>query len=177
MGRIQRQIDQHAPWLKISCAEVSYGSDAIDAVLTMDALAVYAREGVDLATRWTAPVQGSITSSAYDLLNNRMSIAGMTYRNVTSSHPLLGAHGFSDENGSKELLLLICRQHEGTLTATVALPSGIDSVEYWVFDADYSVDSPSQTATADNGVVKIDMPPVSAVLVQLGNVGSSSVLV
>merc|ERR1712086_610145 len=113
LRRIQRQIDQHAPWMKISCTEFSYGSDVIDAVLTMDALAVYAREGVDLATRWTAPEKGSITSSAYDLLNNRVSIAGMAYKNVTTSHPLLGAHGFSNETGGKELLLLICRQHEG----------------------------------------------------------------
>jgi len=180
LRRIQRTIDEHAPWLKISCTEFSYGlghPDVIDAVLTVDALAIYAREGVDLATRWEAPVQGSLTSSAYDLLNNRMSLVGMTYKNATSSHPLLGAHSFTDEHGSKDVVLLICRQHEGTLTATVSLPSGVHSAEYWILDADYDVNSPARTAATDTGVVKIDMPPVSAAVVLLDRGGSSSVFV
>jgi len=149
-----------------------WGSDIIDAVITMDALAVYAREGVDLATRWTAPEQGSIISSAYDLLNNRVSIVGMSYKTVTSSHPLLGAHGFTDEDGSKEVVLLICRQHEGTLTATVTLPRGVNSAKYYIFDADYVNDSPPQIAATDNGVVNVDMPPVSAAVVVIDRGGS-----
>merc|ERR1712176_893689 len=72
LRRLHDLIEQHAPWLKMSCTEFSYGSekDVVDAVLTLDALAIYAREGVDLATRWTAPTLGSITSYAYTLLNN-----------------------------------------------------------------------------------------------------------
>merc|ERR1711924_92486 len=161
LRRLHEIIEQHAPWLKMSCTEFAYGGDqdVADAVLTLDALAVYAREGVDLATRWTAPTLGSITAYAYSLLNNYDqnggSIAGLHYLNATSSEPLLGAHAFGDKDGKTKAVLLICRQHEGSLVASVNLGSSSSTVKLYRLDSDHAAPAKPETLSSTKGVVSV----------------------
>ena len=67
-------------------------------MLTVEALAIYAREGVDLATKWTGPAAGTVAEYAllqflHDYDGQGGSVAGASYSDVTSSAlDLLGTH-------------------------------------------------------------------------------------
>ena len=60
------------PWLYFQSFGGSFlaASAILDSVLTLDALAIYAREGVEVAARWSVPKQNTITEYAYALLND-----------------------------------------------------------------------------------------------------------
>jgi hypothetical protein len=168
--RLRSLIQQHAPWLKMSCTEFSYGSETevVDAVLTLDALAIYAREGVDLATRWTAPATDSVTAYAFALLNDYDqqggSIAGLSYIGASSSEPLLGAHAFGNKDGTPKVVLLIGRQHEGELEATVNLGDAISTLELYRLDVGHVTPGKPEMLSVTKGSVSVTMPAVSAAL-------------
>jgi len=170
LRRTQKLIDQYAPWLKMSCTEFVYGADTdvVDAVLTLDALAVYAREGVDLATRWTVPTAGSVTAYAYRLLNNYDghggSLAGLSYVEVASSDALLGAHAFVSDDGSRQAVLLINRQYEGHMATTAKVDVATSSGKLFRLGAGHMSPSDAELVPVNGGEVVIDLPPVSAAL-------------
>lgn len=174
LRRIQRLIQQHASWLKLSCTEFNYGDDSeiVDAVLTLDALAVYAREGVDLATRWVAPGKESPTAYAYSLLSNydqfNGSIVDMAYINASSSEPLLGAHGFQAKDG-RQVVLLVSRQHTGTMAVSVDLGSQYSGTAHlYRLDADHTKPSEPEQVEFSSGKTQLTMLPAAAGLLVIG---------
>ena len=62
--------DSGASWLKIAVSEHAWGDDFLlsTAVAEAEALATFATEGVQMATRWEAPKLASATEAAYGLL-------------------------------------------------------------------------------------------------------------
>ncbi|TXT38079.1 MAG: celM [Comamonadaceae bacterium] len=65
-------VNQYAPGLKIAITEYSWGADNhINGATTQaDVLGILGREGVDIATRWTAPAQGSPSFKAFQMYRN-----------------------------------------------------------------------------------------------------------
>lgn len=169
LRRLRTLADQHAPWLKMSCTEFSYGNewDVVDSVLTLNALAIYAREGVDLATRWSVPATGSITSYAYAFLNDYDqaggSISGLSYINSESTESLLGTHAFGSADGTPSVFLLIGKHAEGNLVANVNLGVSAAAVDLYRLDKEHA--SPGKPeALAAGSTVSVTMPPTSAAL-------------
>jgi len=67
IGRMQDYIEMHAPGLKTSISEYNFGGDNIitGALAQVEALAIFAREGLYSASRWVVPNSGSLTESSY----------------------------------------------------------------------------------------------------------------
>ena len=65
--RMRAIVAGSCPGLGLAVTEYRWGSDYGDsaALAQAEALAIYGREGVDLATRWTAPEAGSDTEDAF----------------------------------------------------------------------------------------------------------------
>ena len=158
----------------MSCTEWNYQKDFSDddvlgAVISVDALAVYAREGVDLATKWTDPKPGSVMEYALlqlltDFDQKGGSIAGSTYVNVSTSSDMLGAHGFVADEGQVRLLL-IGRQVEAALDTVVELPIGTGTAQVYRLDAQHQQPGTPETNTITDGKLHITMPALSAALV------------
>lgn len=70
--RMKAWVKQYAPGLKIALTEYSWGADQHinGATAQADVLGILGREGVDIATRWTAPSVGSPTYKAFQMYRN-----------------------------------------------------------------------------------------------------------
>ncbi len=70
--RMKGWVNQYAPGLKIAITEYSWGADNhINGATTQaDVLGILGREGVDIATRWTAPAVGSPAFKAFQMYRN-----------------------------------------------------------------------------------------------------------
>lgn len=169
-----RRLRSLAPsWLNLSCTEWNYqknfnDQDLAGAVISLDALGVYVREGVYLSTKWESPTNGSVLEYALlDLLNNYDqrggSIVGTTYVNVETSTDLLGAHGFISDQG-QQYVLLLCRQVSDDLIVTITHPTNAQSVSIYRLDMDHLKPSPPEIASVAQNEVVVRMPPVSAAL-------------
>jgi hypothetical protein len=70
--RMKGWVAQHYPGTKIGITEYSWGADAHinGATAQADVLGILGREGVDLATRWTAPDPATPTYKAFQMYRN-----------------------------------------------------------------------------------------------------------
>lgn len=70
--RMKSWMTQYAPGLKLALTEYSWGADnhINGATAQADVLGILGREGLDIATRWTAPAAGSPTFKAFQMYRN-----------------------------------------------------------------------------------------------------------
>jgi hypothetical protein len=134
---------------------------------------VYAREGVDLATRWVAPGKDSATAYSYSLLGNydqhNGSIVDMAYVDASSSEPQLGAHGFQATDG-RQVVLLVSRQHAGSMAVSLDLGSHFSGTAHlYRLDADHTKPSEPEQVQISLGKAQLTMPPAAAGLLVIGN--------
>ena len=173
-------IATHAPWLNLSCTEWNYqkdfkDDDIVGAVISVDAIGIYAREGVDLANKWSSPEPGSVIDYAllhflHNFDGEGSSIAGATYVEVHTSSDQVGAHGFLSSDGQRVHVLLICRQYEGEVRVEVPIPEEdvryqSELVSVYRLDAQHIVPSSPESIAPKSGKIVVTMPPASAVLI------------
>ena len=173
-------IATHAPWLNLSCTEWNYqkdfnDDDIVGAVISVDAIGIYAREGVDLANKWSSPEPGSVIDYAllhflHNFDGEGSSIAGATYVEVHTSSDQVGAHGFLSSDGQCVHVLLICRQYEGEVRVEVPIPEEdvryqSELVSVYRLDAQHIVPSSPESIAPKSGKIVVTMPPASAVLI------------
>lgn len=70
--RVKAWIDQYCPGTRLAITEYAWDQDntASGAVAQAELFGIFAREGVDLATRWVAPAAGSRVEQAFSLFLN-----------------------------------------------------------------------------------------------------------
>ncbi len=70
--RMKAWVNQYYPGTQIAITEYSWGADAHinGATAQADALGIFGREGVDIATRWTAPAPSQPTFKAMQMYRN-----------------------------------------------------------------------------------------------------------
>ena len=164
----------------------------VGAVQSVDALSIYAREGVDLgtlclssytntntnttppphaATKWTGPAKGTVAEYAllqflHDYDGQGSSVAGASYVNVTTASDMLGAHGFLSANGRTFHCVLICKQYEGSMAVTVALPTkfGTASVDLYRLDAHHLARDSPEALSVSGGSAVVTVAPMSATM-------------
>jgi len=76
--RMKGIINKYCPKMKFSISEYSFGGDdlASAALATAEALAIFGREGVDMATKWTSPPVGARTESSFKFYTNYDNVNG-----------------------------------------------------------------------------------------------------
>ncbi len=168
-------IATHAPWLNLSCTEWNYqkgfsDDDVVGAVISVDAIGVFAREGVDLANKWSSPEPGSVADYAllhflHNFDSQGSSIVGAAYVNIETSSDLIGAHGFLSSDGQRVHVLLICRQYEGEVKVEVPIPGYEGLVDVYRLDARHVVPSSPETTPSMPGKIVVTMSAASAILI------------
>ena len=126
--RAKAWISQYCPGTKLAITEYNWGNDntTSGAVAQAEALAIFAREGVDLATRWIAPGSGTEAEEAFSIFLNYDNAGGKVQGEsvvATSSNvDLIGAYAFHLP-GQRTMVFLTNKDavaHDVDLTFTAA---------------------------------------------------------
>ncbi len=167
LPRARAAIAARCPGMKLAVTEYKWGPDngITGALAQAEILAIFGREGVDYATRWVAPEDGSLAEDAfrlyldYDGANSR--IVGESIPTSSDADADIGAYAI-DQIGGKLFVLIFNRSIEAR-TVALSLP-GSNALRY---DA-YRLSSAgyAQVAAAVS---------ISANAINLGSLGSYSV--
>ena len=173
--RVRAWINQYCPGTKLAITEYNWGGDgtASGAVAQAEALAIFAREGVDLAARWEAPAANSKVERAFRLFLNYDgvggAVAGDSVAASSANVDQIGAYAFR-LYARRNLLLLTNK--DTSATHSVALTFAQSQQGAWIlygFDAANGLhvigsgSHPGATLTLDN------LPALSASLLVLSD--------
>jgi hypothetical protein len=126
--RLRELIAGHCPGTKLAITEYNWGEDCVTCALAQaEVLAVFGREGVDLATRWGAPAADTLDEDAFRLFldydGNGSGVLGHSVAATSSAVDTVSSYAV--DNGSGKLLLLLFNKSTASRTvsvnATVAL--------------------------------------------------------
>ena len=173
--RVRAWVDQYCPGTKLAITEYNWGGDDTNsgAVAQAELLAIFAREGVDLAARWVAPAAFSRTEDAFRLFLNYdgagSRVAGNSVAATADNIDQIGAYGFR-LSGQRNLLLLTNKDTSAThsVALTFAQPQsgawklyGFDPAHALHVAASGTFVSPATALTLDS------LPALSANLLVL----------
>lgn len=159
--------DTRYPGTKLAIGEYNFGDGGISSALAQaEALAIFGREGLDLATRWSAPDEYSLVEDAFRLYLDYdgagAQVAGTSVRALSSNVDLLGAYAVHGRGAT--IYLLLFNKDTSDQTVTVSAAGGLTgSVALFRF-ADASPLAPAGTAATSGGTVALTLPSRSATL-------------
>ena len=166
--RLKEWIAARAPGTKIAITEYSWGNDdgPSSALAHAEALAIFGREGVDLATRWVAPAEHSRVEDAFllylDYDGAGGTVDGTSVRATSDATDAVGAYAIERDDGRLHVLLFNRDTKERDVTATIAgAPAGTAAL--YRFAAALRLSAAGSTTVAD-GTLRLALPPRSATL-------------
>lgn len=122
--RVRAWINTYCPGTKLAITEYNWGNDGTTsgAVAQAEALAIFAREGVDMATRWVAPATGSKAERAFQIFLNYdgagAQVSGDSVAATSANIDQVGAYAFHLA-GQRTMVLLTNKDttaHDVTVT-------------------------------------------------------------
>ena len=125
--RMHDWVNTNYPGTKLAISEYNWGNDngASSALAQAEALAIFGREGLDLATRWVAPAAGSFVEDAfklyldYDGISSR--VTGTSVQATSSNVDAVGSYAV--ENVSNRLFMLLFDKNTAATGVTVSRPT------------------------------------------------------
>ncbi len=169
LPRMRELIEQNAPGTKLAITEYNFGDGAgIGSGLAQaEALAIFAREGVDLATRWGGLHANTPLEDAFKLYLNYDgqggSIEGQVVQTSSSNADLVGSYTIEAANGKTYVLLF--NKDTAARTADVSLSRNVaGTAKTYMFDAGTRLQRSTDTAV-NGGEMSVRLPARSATLV------------
>lgn len=166
--RMKAWIDARLPGAKLALTEYNWGNDdgLTSALAHAEALAIFGREGVDLATRWVAPAPGSLVEDAYRLYLDYdgagAKVEGESVRAVSSDIDGVGAYAVHGAGG--RLFLLLFNKDTTGRSTTVQVAGALNrNANLYRFDAASRLGS-AGTAALSGGTLTLSLPARSATL-------------
>jgi hypothetical protein len=166
--RLRAMIDARCPGTGLAITEYNFGGETgiSSALAQAEVLAVFGREGVDLATRWVAPQNGTRVQDAFRMYLNYdgagARVLGTSVRTTSSKVDSVGAYAI--EGDDHRVYLLLFNKHTAGVTVPVALGgTAARDLALWRFTA-ASPWGPAGVATAPAGSVTLALPARSATL-------------
>jgi Glycoside hydrolase family 44 len=150
--RAKAWITQYCPGTKLAITEYNWGNDntSSGAVAQAEALAIFAREGVDMATRWVAPGSGTKAERGFSIFLNYdgagTKVTGDSVAATSSNVDQIGAYAFH-LGGQRTMVLLT---NKDTVTHDVALTFDSAHAGTWKF---YGFTGASALAQTDTGSI------------------------
>jgi hypothetical protein len=166
--RMKDWIAARCPGMKLAITEYNWGGDQglSSALAQAEVLAVFGREGVDLATRWVAPESPSRVLQAFRLFLDYdgagSSLAGESIRASSSDIDDVGAYAILTAEDQVALLLFNKATSTRIVHASI-VGGGSGPAGLYRFDAAMDLGSAGQIAV-NQGIFSIDLPARSATL-------------
>jgi hypothetical protein len=167
--RVKAWINQYCPGTKLAITEYAWDQDTTfsGAVAQAEALAIFAREGVDMATRWVAPAASSLAERGFEIFLNYdgagAKVQGDSIKATTSSIDQVGAYAF--HLGSQRTMVLLT--NKDSLSHDVALTFNTAQSGTWTlygFDSTTAMHQIGSGPIAGVGLTLTGLPPMSASL-------------
>lgn len=169
--RARAWIDAECPGTRLAITEYNWGPDLglSSALAQVEILGIFAREGVDLATRWTAPEPGSLVERAFRLLldydGNGSRVVGDSVRATSADVDLLGAYAIEDP-GQRLMLVLVNKDTSATDAMLGFAQALAGPWTLYRFDASSDVAAVASGSIAGDGLA-LELPARSASLLVL----------
>ncbi|HKE46503.1 MAG TPA: glycoside hydrolase family 44 protein [Rhodanobacteraceae bacterium] len=166
--RVRAWIDQYCPGMKLAITEYNWGNDGTTsgAVAQAELFGIFAREGVDMATRWVAPDANTRVERAYTLLRNYdgagSKVEGSSVAATSANVDQLGAYGFT---GAGRTMVLLT--NKDTVTHDAALTFAQAEAGSWRlygFDGGTAVHQIATGSIAGTSLTLSALPAMSASL-------------
>jgi hypothetical protein len=164
--RVRAWIDQYCPGTKLAITEYNWGNDgtASGAVAQAEVLAIFAREGVDLATRWIAPGAGTNVEDAFSIFLDYDGAGGKVLGNsaaaVSASVDQIGAYAF---HGNQRTMVLLT--NKDTVTHDVSVSFDTAHAATWTlygFDPAHKLHLQGSNIIAGKTLTLPGLLPISA---------------
>ena len=166
--RVRAWIDQYCPGTRLAITEYNWGNDgtASGAVAQAELFGIFAREGVDVATRWVAPAANSRVERAFTLFLDYDGAGARVQGDSVAAHSTdadaLGAYAF--KSGARTMVLLTNKTAAARDVAlTFATPPGSTWTLYG-FDAAQPVHTLAAGAITGTTLQLAALPAMSASL-------------
>lgn len=170
--RMRAMIAARCPGLGLAITEYNFGGDTgiSSALAQAEALGIFGREGVELATRWVAPQHGSRVQDAFRLYLNYdgagARVQGTSIRATTSNVDSIGAYAVDDSAHGK-LCVLLFNKHTSAETARLSVAgASSEALTLYRFTAGASLAS-AGSASLSAGTANLVLPARSATLAVL----------
>jgi hypothetical protein len=179
--RVRAWIASECPGTKLAITEYNWGPDqgASGALAQAELLALFGREGVDLATRWVAPPPGSLVERAFRLFldydGNGARVVGDSTRATSANVDLLGSYAV-EAPGQRRMVLLF-NKDTGPTTAQLSFATAQTGTwRLYRFDATQDVTQVATGSIAGSTLNLAALPARSAnLLVILPAAGGDAV--
>lgn len=167
--RMKDMINAHLPGVKLAITEYNFGNgNGITAGLAQaEALAIFGREGVDLATRFGTLPAGTPLEDAFKLyLNydgNGSTIEGASVRALSSNGDAVGSYAIDGADGKLYVLLF----NKDTVSRTANVVTGTDGgqADLYRFSAKSRLGHAGTASVDAEGKASLKLPARSATLV------------
>ncbi|HKV11480.1 MAG TPA: glycoside hydrolase family 44 protein, partial [Thermoanaerobaculia bacterium] len=139
LPRMRAWRDTYCPEMKLALAEYKWGRDDTlsGALAQAEALALFGREGLDMALRWVAPESGSLTEDAYRLYRNYDGAGGQVHGNSVraTSSAVDGVASYAFQNANGKLFVVLINKDTVAREVTVNVTGGVTgNVDLWRLD-------------------------------------------
>jgi len=110
--RMKQYLSQYCPAMKLSISEYNFGDETLwsAALVTAEVLAIYGREGVDMASIWTVPRPGTPVENAFKMFLNYdgklSNLFGSSVSAISSSNSSVPAYAILNTNAQKIYVLM-----------------------------------------------------------------------
>ena len=172
--RVKAWINQYCPGTKLAITEYNWGNDntSSGAVAQAEVLAIFAREGVDMATRWVAPDPNTKAERGYSIFLNYDGAGGKVVGDSIAASSAnvdqIGAYAF---HGNQRTFVLLT--NKDTVTHDVQLTFDSVHVATWTLYGFTGSSALAQTGTGainSNALTLTALPPISASLLVIPDV-------
>ena len=165
--RMKEIIAARAPWAKLAITEYNFGDadDGISSAMAQaETLGIFAREGVDLASRWVAPGPDTLVEDAFRLYLDYdgagAKVQGDSVRATSSDVDEVGAYAV--RRADNRLYLLLFNKSTSARSVPVVLNGSFaGNLSLFGFDATNRLGA-AGTITPSGGNFTIDLPARSA---------------
>lgn len=167
--RMKEIIDDRLPGTKLALTEYNFGngSGISSGIAQAEALAIFGREGLDLATRFGVLPKDSPLEDAFKLYldydGNGSQIRGDSVRAVSSLPDAVGSYAIDGSDG--KVYVLLFNKDTVTREVNVGLGTTASAAELYRFDARTRLSAAGQKEVGADGKLNLRLAPRSATLV------------
>jgi hypothetical protein len=168
--RMKEMIAKYMPSVKLAITEYNFGngSGITSGLAQAEALAIFGREGVDLATRFGNFRAGTPIEDAFKLFldydGQGSKIEGSSVGTSSTLFDAVGAYTIEGSGGKTYVLLF----NKDTLTRQVSVDAGVPvegGAETYRFDAGTRLAHAGQVRAGADGTLSLSLPKRSATLI------------
>lgn len=168
--RMKEMINEYAPGTKLAITEYNFGNgEGITAgIAQAEALAIFGREGVDLATRFGAMKAGTYIEDAFKLYldydGRGSQVSGTSVQTRSSNADAVGAYTIQGADG--RLYVLLFNKDTVARQAEVKANTGHNgAAQLYRFDSKTHVADAGSVSSGPEGTLSVQLPARSATLV------------